>query len=163
MDFESETFVTHSLRGDGFDASEDGTGRGTPLVPVMSAEEIRKPRMVPTRKGDKLRYETSNEYWTRQNEMLPVVAVGSQTMALNFRGRKGGTQAELGGNVATALRCGGGTSSKSHAMVGMAVRHLTPRECEALQGFPPDYTKIDANTAAGPRATRRSATPWPYR
>lgn len=37
MDFESETFLvqpTHSLRGEGFDASEDGTGRGTPLVPV---------------------------------------------------------------------------------------------------------------------------------
>jgi DNA (cytosine-5)-methyltransferase 1 len=28
--------VTHSLRGEGFDASEDGTGRGTPLVPVLS-------------------------------------------------------------------------------------------------------------------------------
>lgn len=26
--------MTHALRGDGFDASEDGTGRGTPLVPV---------------------------------------------------------------------------------------------------------------------------------
>jgi DNA (cytosine-5)-methyltransferase 1 len=26
--------VTHTLRADGFDASEDGTGRGTPLVPV---------------------------------------------------------------------------------------------------------------------------------
>jgi DNA (cytosine-5)-methyltransferase 1 len=28
------TLVTHSPRADGFDASEDGTGRGTPLVPV---------------------------------------------------------------------------------------------------------------------------------
>lgn len=28
------TVVTHSLRADGFDASEDGTGRGTPLVPL---------------------------------------------------------------------------------------------------------------------------------
>lgn len=27
--------VAHSLRADGFDASEDGTGRGTPLVPVV--------------------------------------------------------------------------------------------------------------------------------
>lgn len=34
IDGESEAFVTHSLRGEGFDASEDGTGRGTPLVPV---------------------------------------------------------------------------------------------------------------------------------
>jgi len=34
MDFESETFVAHTLRGTGHDASEDGTGRGVPLVPV---------------------------------------------------------------------------------------------------------------------------------
>lgn len=27
-----ETLIAHSLRGEGFDASEDGTGRGTPLV-----------------------------------------------------------------------------------------------------------------------------------
>ena len=33
MDFESETFlVAHSLKAEGFDASEDGTGRGVPLV-----------------------------------------------------------------------------------------------------------------------------------
>lgn len=30
--------VTHSLRGEGFDASEDGTGRRTPLVPVAIQE-----------------------------------------------------------------------------------------------------------------------------
>ena len=29
---------THSLRADGFDASEDGTGRGTPLVPITIQE-----------------------------------------------------------------------------------------------------------------------------
>lgn len=34
LDFESETFIAHTLRGEGFDASEDGTGRGTPLVAV---------------------------------------------------------------------------------------------------------------------------------
>src|SRR5690606_2009167 len=28
LDSETETFVTHALRADGFDASEDGTGRG---------------------------------------------------------------------------------------------------------------------------------------
>ena len=33
--------VAHSLRGEGFDASEDGTGRGTPLVPVAFAENTR--------------------------------------------------------------------------------------------------------------------------
>jgi len=34
MDFDSETFIAHTLKGEGFDASEDGTGRGTPIVPV---------------------------------------------------------------------------------------------------------------------------------
>lgn len=34
IDYETETLVTHALRADGFDASEDGTGRGTPLIPV---------------------------------------------------------------------------------------------------------------------------------
>ena len=45
LDAESETLlpttgggfeVAHSLKGEGFDASEDGTGRGTPIVPVVT-------------------------------------------------------------------------------------------------------------------------------
>ena len=63
--------VAHTLKGRGFDGSEDGTGRGTPLVPVA-----------------------------------------------------------------------------------MAVRRLTPRECERLQGFPDDYTAITYRkkpAADGPR------------
>lgn len=35
LDAETETLVAHTLRGEGFDASEDGTGRGTPLIPVQ--------------------------------------------------------------------------------------------------------------------------------
>jgi DNA (cytosine-5)-methyltransferase 1 len=31
---------------------------------------------------------------------------------------------------------------RNHLVSGMAVRRLTPRECERLQGFPDDYTKI---------------------
>ena|SRR5579883_1880985 len=34
QDYETETLIAHSLSADGFDASEDGTGRGTPMVPV---------------------------------------------------------------------------------------------------------------------------------
>ena len=37
IDAETETLITHALRGEGFDASEDGTGRGTPLVPVANS------------------------------------------------------------------------------------------------------------------------------
>jgi len=31
--------VAHTLRGEGFDAGEDGTGRGTPLVPVETLQQ----------------------------------------------------------------------------------------------------------------------------
>jgi len=75
QDYETETMVAHSLRGEGFDASEDGTGRGTPLVPVAFSAD-----------------------W--------------------------------------------------------AVRRLTPRECERLQGFPDDFTAVPYRgkpAADGPR------------
>jgi len=55
-----------------------------------------------------------------------------------------------GGELAHALRStashsgdkGDGGMNVSTAIHGMAVRRLTPRECERLQGFPDDYTLI---------------------
>jgi DNA (cytosine-5)-methyltransferase 1 len=38
---EAEMLIAHSLRGEGFDASVDGTGRGTPLVPVAFVQNSR--------------------------------------------------------------------------------------------------------------------------
>jgi DNA (cytosine-5)-methyltransferase 1 len=73
--------VTHALRADGFDASEDGTGRGIPVVPIA------------------------------------ICTAGVMTPR-------------------------------------MAVRRLTPRECERLQGFPDDYTLVEYRgklAADGPR------------
>ena len=32
--------VAHTLRGEGFDAGEDGTGRGTPIIPVQDAVQV---------------------------------------------------------------------------------------------------------------------------
>ena len=44
--------VSHALRSEGFDASEDGTGRGTPLVPIAFAQnqmgEVRTSEVVGT-------------------------------------------------------------------------------------------------------------------
>ena len=44
--------------------------------------------------------------------------------------------------VAPSLEGGGGGNNKPAVMHGMAVRRLTPRECERLQGFPDDYTLV---------------------
>jgi len=40
IDAGAPLFVAHSLRGEGFDASEDGTGRGTPLVAVEVSDTL---------------------------------------------------------------------------------------------------------------------------
>lgn len=37
----TQTLITHALRGEGHDASEDGAGRGVPLVPVVHAIQER--------------------------------------------------------------------------------------------------------------------------
>lgn len=42
-------------------------------------------------------------------------------------------------------------SQDQHLMQGMAVRRLTPTECERLQGFPDGWTDILPNTQDGPR------------
>jgi DNA (cytosine-5)-methyltransferase 1 len=49
---------------------------------------------------------------------------------------------------------GDGETSNPATLHGMAVRRLTPRECERLQGFPDDYTAITYRrkpAADGPR------------
>ncbi|HEB4011243.1 TPA: DNA cytosine methyltransferase [Pseudomonas aeruginosa] len=73
--------ITHTLKAEGFDASEDGTGRGQPIVAAT----------------------------------LEATAGRSR---------------------------GAGTPVGMLANSGSAVRRLTPRECERLQGFPDDYTLI---------------------
>ena len=50
----SETFIAHALRAEGFDASEDGTGRGTPLVPVAFALRGREGGAMPEIEGDRV-------------------------------------------------------------------------------------------------------------
>jgi len=38
-------FVAHTLRSEGSDASEDGTGRGTPLVPLYYSHDYNQDRI----------------------------------------------------------------------------------------------------------------------
>lgn len=155
--------ITHALKAEGADASEDGTGRGNPIVAFgwqnsasqgLSDSEHISP--------------------TLDKSKTPAIA---QTVAL--RGRDGGATAELGGEVATELRASGGGGDKAHVltfaqdhaagikqseisgtltkegpsgsaggnggevlMLTSAVRRLTPVECERLQGFPDNYTNI---------------------
>jgi DNA (cytosine-5)-methyltransferase 1 len=42
-------------------------------------------------------------------------------------------------------------SLNANGKAAMLVRRLTPTECERLQGFEDNWTRIDAKTADGPR------------
>lgn len=140
IDFEVETFVTHALRAEGFDASEDGTGRGTPIVPCHAFD---------ARQSDVVQY---------GDVTGPLDTDGGSIGVMTFqeRGRDGGRSLEVGGDVSYALTSpnGGGRAQERNVMVGSAVRRLTPRECERLMGFPDDYTLIayrGKSAADGPR------------
>jgi len=78
---------------------------------------------------------------------------GSSRDYVAFAHQGGGDQTQLGydpesGTVQTLGAC------QTPAIVGSAVRRLTPRECERLQGFPDDYTLTPyrkGQAADGPR------------
>ena len=60
------------------------------------------------------------------------------------------------GQVPGSLKTGGGKAGQSYPEIAsaMAVRQLTPRECERLQGFPDDYALVEYRgkpAADGPR------------
>lgn len=72
-------------------------------------------------------------------------------LAFNLRGRDGGSMPES--TDVASLRAANGGSSRSF-VADTAVRRLTPRECERLQGFPDDYTNVPFRgkpSADGPR------------
>lgn len=218
--------VAHTLTAAGFDASEDGTGRGTPLVPVAFAENQRSEvrlmavsgALSTVRRGDAknetlllqpqapvafdskgtqvavgidgntptLRTMNSNE--GRHNgggqmavaySMMPmnsgkdfkarVVDVAQPVLASGQTlGNQGGdvvvqpqaytihgtdktasvmTETDVAGTLRTKPPGSIENSSTTAVLQRLAVRRLTPKECERLQGFPDDFTQ-------GPRGNK---------
>jgi DNA (cytosine-5)-methyltransferase 1 len=218
-----DTLVTHSLRGEGYDASEDGTGRGTPLVPVALPPDIMigaqcAPMVIPIQEAGARTGISTNDpragigIGCDGDPMFTLQAGKQHAVAFNVRGREGGAQAEVDTDNLVSLRAASGGSSRSYVafaqnqrdevrpldVVGalaaepgskqqtyvafdckasagfqsvvadgvtptlramnaqgrengggqlavqceMAVRRLTPTECERLQGFPDGYTQI---------------------
>ncbi|EME69979.1 site-specific DNA methylase [Paramagnetospirillum caucaseum] len=203
-----DTLVTHSLRGEGFDASEDGTGRGTPLVPVAIPIQEAGARTGISTTDVRAGIGVGSD----GDPMFTLQAGKQHAVAFNLRGRDGGAQAEIDADNLASLRAASGGSSRSYVAFAqnqrdevrpltiagalaaepgtkqqtyvafdckagtgfqtinadgvtptlramnalgrdngggqlavqhdMAVRRLTPRECERLQGFSDDYTQI---------------------
>lgn len=75
-------------------------------------------------------------------ELSPALSVTHTTaVAFDMRGREGGAQLE-GPHDTANIRAASGGSSRSYVAAAWQVRRLTPVECERLQAFPDDFTRI---------------------
>ena len=129
--------VAHSLRADGFDASEDGTGRGTPIV--MAPAFSKRP---------------GQQIATRDDGSRFALTAGEPPRVLAFAENQRGELRTS--DVAMSLSCAGGKPGSGYPAIqqSYAVRRLTPLECERLQGFPDSWTDVPyrgKQAADGPR------------
>jgi DNA (cytosine-5)-methyltransferase 1 len=171
FDYATDNFVTHSLRADGFDASEDGTGRGTPLTLAIrgrageSTLECREDGLanaILTPNGGRggigvgaVAFQASASASNSMNpsEVAPTLDIGKAgSMSVAFAQNQRDEVREMA--IAGALAKETGSKQQTYVNQQLAVRRLTPRECERLQGFPDDYTAITYRgkpAADGPR------------
>jgi DNA (cytosine-5)-methyltransferase 1 len=155
--------VAHTLRAEGFDASEDGTGRGTPLVPVTYRTSGNCGAWATGATTDALTTATDpNHHVVAFSCKDHGADAGDMAPTLRAMGHSG-SHANAGGQVAVAnygvyptlsANKGGTLTQIPPINCGTAVRRLLPVECEKLQGFPPGYTDIvyrGKRAADGPR------------
>jgi DNA (cytosine-5)-methyltransferase 1 len=146
-----------ALRGEGFDASEDGTGRGTPPVPILSLclnaggmgrQDVETETLIPfdtaqiTSATNRSRAEpgarrspstprTDSPNSANYTDLSPAIKVGTS-----------GTRRRASASARTLLSTTATSGNPPGVASAAGVRRLTPRECERLQGFPDDYTRV---------------------
>ena len=176
QDAETGMLIAHSLRAGGFDASEDGTGRGTPLVPIpfdttqiTSVGNYSRPApgdpchpLAATAHVPAIAF-SAKDHGGDAGALAPTLRAGMHdkshanagvmpAVAIALRGRDGGGTAELS-DVPSALLASQGGGDKAYVLTSL-VRRLTPMECERLQGFSDGWTAIAYRgkpAADGPR------------
>lgn len=131
--------VTHTLKGEGYDGSEDGTGRGQPIVTF--AENSRSEVRYENGDGDIAGVLSSGG--GKPGQDIPCVL---EPFTLSARGRADGSNFEYRQDgTANALLTPSGVRAGINVgavAFGMQVRRLMPVECERLQGMPDNHTLI---------------------
>lgn len=161
-----ESLIAHTLRSEGMDASEDGTGRGVPLLPVaFSCKDgggDALENLAPTLRamghqashpnaGGQLAaaFRAAGQDGFVPRGIAPPVCAsdgGGVAAPVVFESRfvRNGRGAPC--TVVPPLKAQSGASGRGDGAplvaTWVAVRRLTPRECERLQGFPDDWTLV---------------------
>ena len=101
--------IAHTLRAEGFDAGEDGTGRGIPLVPVaFSSKDF----------GADASVDLSPTLRSMGHDGSHANGGGQVAVAFDLRGREGGASFE-GPHDTANIRAASGGSSKSYVVAPM--------------------------------------------
>lgn len=152
--------MAHTLRSVGFDASEDGTGRGTPLVSVAENDRNQPVGVLSKQTtGDGERFLATSDGGFLG--AFDADHVGHDLHSANSRSPvKGDLAGPLGGGndgvgrrseddpnfVAYSLRRDPGGTGQGHntnyVTAPASVRRLTPVECERLQALPDGWTDL---------------------
>jgi DNA (cytosine-5)-methyltransferase 1 len=141
----------HTLTAEGADASEDGTGRGTPVVAFGHTNGI-------DLQADEDVYPTIRA----GHDAMPSVAyVADHVTALDTQQGGPDDNSAQGGHLVavhenqrgevtistdlSSLSVGGGKPGQGYPAItdGVIVRRLSPLECERLQGFLDGWTDVD--------------------
>jgi DNA (cytosine-5)-methyltransferase 1 len=177
--------IAHTLRGEGFDASEDGTGSGTPLVPVaFSAKDYGNDAtadLAPTLRAGGHTGSHANG-GVMPAVAIPILEAGARTGSSTTDTRAGmgvgddgdpmftlqaskqhavafqsGQSGMREGGIHATLDANNGSRRHNDVIQASAVRRLTPTECERLQGFPDNHTLIPWRGKAAPDGPRYKA------
>ncbi|WP_458294530.1 DNA cytosine methyltransferase [Burkholderia pseudomallei] len=166
-DFDIETFAVQAFTGyishtlntanGGKGCSEDGTGRGVPIIAQTATAFAQNSRgELRLENGDGRIAGALSMGGGKPGQGQPAV------LSVALRGREAGATAEIGDETAYALRASTGGSDKPHVLLPQLsthlrydangrsaygdviwrVRRLMPIECERLQGFPDHYTLV---------------------
>ena len=139
--------VAHTLRGDGHDASEDGTGRGTPIIPFDTTQITG----------------AANHSNPKAGDPCHPLAAGAHPPAVAFQSKASAHQSMNPSAVAPSLDVGKADGmavgrpdacQAESARAGSTVRRLSPIEAERLMGLPDNFTAVPHRgkpMADGPR------------
>lgn len=168
QDAETGYLIAHTLRAEGFDASEDGTGRGIPLVPTAyrtsgnwgaydTGDKVDALTTGTDPNSHLIAFSCKDHGADATSDLSPTMrAMGHADSHPNAGGQlaiafmPARTLSSDGGiderfaerDLCDALHTNSGNGNKAPAIVQIGVRRLLPLECARLQGFADDYLDI---------------------
>lgn len=147
QDYEAKTLIAFNGREDlchsesVFGALGSSSPQAAAIVTPIDMRQASRGATMTNNRADGSRGGAPGTGIGQPGDPAPTVSTSHvAAVAFDLRGREGGAQFE-GPHDTANIRAANGGSSRSYVATS-AVRRLTPRECERLQGFPDDYTLV---------------------